>query len=87
MDDFKGISILRRLKYQQYFFCINSLKSPTLLGYSWYNISKKTNKEVRDLDEKEMKDTVENIFGIKIDNNEEKTIEDEVKEILDIKGE
>lgn len=34
-----------------------------------------------------MKDTVENIFGIKIDNNEEKTIEDEVKEILDIKGE
>lgn len=42
---------------------------------------------MRNLDEKEMKDTVENIFGIKIDNNEEKTIEDEVKEILDIKGE
>lgn len=39
------------------------------------------------MDEKEMRDTVENIFGIKIDNNEEKTIEDEVKEILDIKGE
>ena len=34
-----------------------------------------------------MRDTVENIFEIKIDNNEEKTIEDEVKEILNIKGE
>lgn len=34
-----------------------------------------------------MRDTVENIIGIKIDNNEEKTIEDEVKEILNIKGE
>ena len=34
-----------------------------------------------------MKDTVENIFGIKIDSNEEKTIEDEIKEILNIKGE
>lgn len=34
-----------------------------------------------------MKDTVENIFGIKIDNNEEKTIEEEIKEILNIKGE
>ena len=43
---------------------------------------------MRNLDEKEMKDTVENIFGIELeDNNEEKTIEDEVKEILDIKGE
>lgn len=52
-----------------------------------YNISKKTNEEVRDLDEKEMKDTVENIFGIKIDNNEEKSVEGEVKEILNIKGE
>ena len=39
------------------------------------------------MDEKEMRDTVENIFEIKIDNNEEKTIEDEVKEILNIKGE
>ena len=84
MDYFKGISILRRLKYQQYFFCINSLKSPTLLGYSWYNISKKTNKEVRNLDEKEMRDTVENIFGIKIDNNEEKTEKEQVEEILNI---
>ncbi len=35
-----------------------------------------------------MRDTVENIFEIELeDNNEEKTIEDEVKEILDIKGE
>lgn len=39
------------------------------------------------MDEREMRDTVENIIGIKIDNNEEKTIEDEVKEILNIKGE
>ena len=31
-----------------------------------------------------MKDTVENIFGIKIDDNEEKTIKDEVKEILNL---
>lgn len=35
-----------------------------------------------------MRDTVENIFEIELeDNNEEKAIEDEVKEILDIKGE
>ena len=33
-----------------------------------------------------MRDTVENIFGIEIENNKEKTIEDEVKEILNIKG-
>lgn len=36
------------------------------------------------MDEREMRDTVENIIGIKIDNNEEKTIEDEVKEILNL---
>ena len=42
---------------------------------------------MRNLDEKEMRDTVENIIGIKIDNNKEKTIEDEIKEILNIKGE
>lgn len=42
---------------------------------------------MRDLDEKEMKEQIESIIGIKIDNNEEKTIEDEVKEILNIKGE
>lgn len=35
-----------------------------------------------------MRDTVENIIGIKIeDTNKEKAIEDEVKEILNIKGE
>lgn len=35
-----------------------------------------------------MRDTVENIFKIELeDGAEEKTIEDEVKEILDIKGE
>lgn len=35
-----------------------------------------------------MKDTVENIFKIELeDGDKEKTIEDEVKEILDIKGE
>lgn len=53
-----------------------------------YNISKKTNKEVRNLDEKEMKDTVENIFGIELeDGDKEKTIGEEVREILNIKGE
>lgn len=35
-----------------------------------------------------MKDTVENIFKIELeDDDKEKTIEDEIKEILDIKGE
>lgn len=34
------------------------------------------------MEEKEMKEQIENIIGIKIDSNEEKTIEDEVKEIL-----
>lgn len=35
-----------------------------------------------------MRDTVENIFKIELeDNNKEKTIEDEIKEILNIKGE
>lgn len=35
-----------------------------------------------------MKDTVENIFEIELeDEDKEKTIEDEVKEILNIKGE
>ena len=43
---------------------------------------------MRNLDEKEMKDTVENIFKIELeDDDKEKTIEDEIKEILDIKGE
>ena len=37
--------------------------------------------------DEEIKKQVESIIGIKIDNNEEKTIEDEVKEILNIKGE
>ena len=39
------------------------------------------------MQEKEMKEQIENIIGIKIDSNEEKTVEDEVKEILNIKGE
>lgn len=39
------------------------------------------------MEEKEMKEQIESIIGIKIDSNEEKTIEDEVKEILNIKGE
>lgn len=43
---------------------------------------------MRNLDEKEMKDTVENIFRIELeDGDKEKTIGEEVKEILDIKGE
>ena len=36
------------------------------------------------MEEKDMKEQIESIFGIKIDNNKEKTIEDEVKEILNI---
>ena len=39
------------------------------------------------MEEKEIREQIESIIGIKIDNNEEKTIEDEVKEILNIKGE
>ena len=39
------------------------------------------------MEEKEMKEQIESIIGIKIDSNEEKTIEDEIKGILDIKGE
>ena len=39
------------------------------------------------MEDKEIKEQIENIIGIKIENNEEKTIEDEVKEILNIKGE
>ena len=39
------------------------------------------------MDEKEIKEEIESIIGIKIENNKEKTIEDEVKEILNIKGE
>ena len=38
------------------------------------------------MEEKELREQIENIIGIKIDNNKEKTIEDEVKEILNIKG-
>lgn len=39
------------------------------------------------MEEKEMKEQIEKIIGMKIDSNKEKTIEDEVKEILNIKGE
>ena len=57
-------------------------------NYDIIYISKKSNEEVRNLDEKEMRDTVENIFAIELeDGDKEKTIEDEVKEILNIKGE
>ena len=33
------------------------------------------------MEDKEIKEQIESIIGIKIDNNKEKTIEDEVKEI------
>ena len=36
------------------------------------------------MDENEMRDTVENIIGIKIDNNKEKTEKETVEEILQI---
>ncbi len=39
------------------------------------------------MDEKEMREQIESIIGIKIDSNKEKIIGEEVKEILDIKGE
>lgn len=39
------------------------------------------------MDEKEMREQIESIIGIKIDSNEEKAIGEEVKKILDIKGE
>lgn len=39
------------------------------------------------MDEKEMREQIESIIGIKIDSNEEKAIREEVKEILNIKGE
>ena len=37
------------------------------------------------MEEKELQKQIESIFGIKIDNNEEKTVEEEVKEILNLK--
>ena len=37
------------------------------------------------MQDKELQEQIENIIGINIDNKE-KTIEDEVKEILNIKG-
>lgn len=36
------------------------------------------------MEEKEMKEQIENIIGIKIDNNEEKTEKEQVEEILNI---
>ena len=39
------------------------------------------------MENKEMKEQIESIIGIEIDNNKGKTIEDEVTEILNIKGE
>lgn len=42
------------------------------------------------MEDKDMQEQIEKIFGIEINNNEEKIIEDiedEVKEILNIKGE
>lgn len=36
------------------------------------------------MEEKEIKEQIENIIGIKINNNKDKTIEDEVKEILNV---
>ena len=39
------------------------------------------------MEDKELQKQIEQIVEIKIDNNKEKTIEDEVKEILNIKGE
>ena len=37
------------------------------------------------MEDKELQKQIESMIGIKIDNNKEKTIEDEIKEILNIK--
>ena len=37
------------------------------------------------MEDKELQKQIESIIGIKIDNNEEKTVEEEVKEILNLK--
>lgn len=39
------------------------------------------------MEEKEMREQIESIIGIKIDSNEEKTEKEQVEEILNIKGE
>ena len=39
------------------------------------------------MEDKELQKQIESIIRVKIDNTEEKTIEDEVKEILNMKGE
>ena len=39
------------------------------------------------MEDKELQEQIEQIIGMEIDNNKEKTLEDEVKEILNIKGE
>lgn len=36
------------------------------------------------MEEKEMKEQIEKIIGMKIDSNKEKSVEDEVKEILNL---
>jgi hypothetical protein len=36
------------------------------------------------MENKEMKEQIESIIGIEINNNKEKTIEDEVREILNL---
>ena len=52
-----------------------------------YNIYITKHIRGENMEDKELQKQIESMIGIKIDNNEEKTIEDEVKEILNIKGE
>lgn len=36
------------------------------------------------MEDREIKEQIESIVGVQIDNNKEKTIEDEIKEILNL---
>ena len=66
---------------------MNSLKSPTFLGSMSYNIYITKHIRGENMEDKELQKQIEQIVEIKIDDDIEKTIEDEIKEILNMKGE
>ena len=53
------------------------------MSYNIYINTKRVRGEL--MEDKELQKQIESIIRIEIDSNEEKTIEDEVKEILNIK--
>lgn len=65
---------------------MNSLKSPTILyQYDIIILEKKIRGDyMQDKELKELQEQIEQIIGIEIENNKEKTIEDEVTEILNL---